>query len=313
MKNASNGHSEDMKSLNTSAYSHRDEILAKVEISVQAIILILAILGNSIVLFVLLKRKRRLSRMHLLMIHLSIADLFVALCSVMPQLIWDVTYVFHGGDFLCRLVKYLQIVAIYASAYVLVMTAVDRYIAIVYPFLSQKMSPRRVHLMIGGAWTMSLLFSIPQLFIFSKKDRGDGTYDCWANFSPKWTLDLYVIAFTISVYILPTLVLAICYGRICYTVWSRGNVGEQTSTSSHSHRSHNALMTESQKSKSHDAGITRAKMKTVRMTLAVVSCYLLCWSPFFIFQIWGVYDEAAFLSSKSKYNSHKIVCAAHKA
>ncbi|KAK3083442.1 hypothetical protein FSP39_022857 [Pinctada imbricata] len=289
---------------NMTAYSHRDEVLAQVEIAVQTTILILAIFGNATVLIVLLRRKRRLSRMHLLMIHLSIADIFVALCSLLPQLIWDITYVFHGGDFLCRLVKYLQIVAIYASAYVLVMTAIDRYIAIVHPFISQKMSPKRVHFMIGIAWTLSLLFSTPQIFIFSMTDRGDGTQDCWALFNPIWTLELYIIAFTLSVYLVPTLILAICYGRICYTVWKRGTVGEQISSSNENASSH--LMAQNvgqygnvgnQRRRDVSRGISKTKMKTVRMTLAVVFCYLICWSPFFIFQLWGVYDEAAFLSN----------------
>ena len=33
-----------------------------------------------------------------------------------------------GNDFLCRSVKYLQVMVMYLSTYVLVMTAVDRYV-----------------------------------------------------------------------------------------------------------------------------------------------------------------------------------------
>ena len=34
---------------------------------------------------------------------------------------------FYGGDFLCRTVKYGQVIAMYASSYVIVSTAADRY------------------------------------------------------------------------------------------------------------------------------------------------------------------------------------------
>ena len=87
----------------------RDENLAKIEIIVQSVIFVLAVVGNGTVLGALILRRASLTRMHLLMIHLSIADLFVAFGSVLPQLAWDVTFVFKGGDILCRLVKYMQV------------------------------------------------------------------------------------------------------------------------------------------------------------------------------------------------------------
>ena len=67
-----------------------------------------------------------MNRMNALIIHLGIADLFVAFLNILPQLIWDITFRFQGGDTLCRLVKYFQIVAMYASSYVLLTTALDR-------------------------------------------------------------------------------------------------------------------------------------------------------------------------------------------
>jgi hypothetical protein len=41
-------------------------------------------------------------------VHLSLADIFVALFTVLPQLIDDITNHFYGGDFLCRFIKYVS-------------------------------------------------------------------------------------------------------------------------------------------------------------------------------------------------------------
>ena len=60
-------------------------------------------------LYLLFFRRQKLSRMNLLIAHLAAADLFVAFFNVLPQLIWDITFRFKGGDVLCRLVKYLQV------------------------------------------------------------------------------------------------------------------------------------------------------------------------------------------------------------
>ena len=113
----------------TEAPNQRDEDLAKVEIAVQAAIFSLAVIGNILVLVALACRHKKLHRMQILILHLSIADLFVAFFNVLPQLVWDITFHFYGGDTLCRLVKYVQVVGMYASSYVLVTTAIDRSVS----------------------------------------------------------------------------------------------------------------------------------------------------------------------------------------
>ena len=63
---------------NITAQPRRDEDLARVEIAVQATIFALAVFGNLAVLLVLgcHARKKKLTRMNLLILHLSLADLF---------------------------------------------------------------------------------------------------------------------------------------------------------------------------------------------------------------------------------------------
>lgn len=64
--------------------------------------------------------------MQILIVHLCLADLFVAFFNVLPQLIWDITFQFYGSDALCKFVKFTQVVGMYSSSYVLVTTAIDR-------------------------------------------------------------------------------------------------------------------------------------------------------------------------------------------
>lgn len=277
-----------------------------------------------------------------------------------------------------------QVVAIYASSYVLVMTAVDRYVAICYPFISRKWSSKMVHKLVLVAWVLSLLFSIPQTFIFSYMATPHGQMDCWASFEPSWTLPLYITIFTALVYILPTGILTFCYGNICIEVWRSSKVGvrlrlskkkknkakvgrtPQTSVDNivkdaassvieakrderhhtlHKHcdfqdfqsdtpsqmsmngsvpninSSHDDVTNQSRggpfksitsavktirdrttsdlasrastDNRKSSVGLSRAKIKTVKMTLTVVLCYFLCWSPFFIAQMWAAWDESA--------------------
>ncbi|KAK3706052.1 hypothetical protein RRG08_016672 [Elysia crispata] len=96
-------------SRNLTSGQPRDESLARLEVLVQIIILVLALVGNSCVLTALARRGKAGSRMHMFIFHLSIADLLVAIFNILPQLIWDITETFEGGDLLCRFVKFMQV------------------------------------------------------------------------------------------------------------------------------------------------------------------------------------------------------------
>lgn len=291
----------------------RNEALARIEISVQAVILFLAITGNSLVLLSMKMRTRHLSRMHMFIVHLCIADLFVALFSVLPQMSWDITYRFYGGDAVCRIVKYFQVVAMYASSYVLVMTAIDRYFAICHPLISHKWTTKVVHKMIFIAWLLSLLFAVPQMIIFALREvkPGSATYDCWSVFEPLWMLQVYITWVTVAVYIAPTIILTICYGFICHAVWKSGkfsSVMSQGTFKTDLKRTGGLLGGLSEEKLNNraintpgDCSISRAKIKTVKLTLTVITCYLICWSPFFIGQMWSAYDINAPFQGKSIY------------
>jgi len=89
----------------------RNEPLARAEVALMASIFFFAVLGNVAVLVMLrcLSRVKSLGRMYTMIGHLSCADLFVAIFNLLPQLIWDATYRFHGGRVVCKLVKYGQV------------------------------------------------------------------------------------------------------------------------------------------------------------------------------------------------------------
>ena len=309
----------------------RDTNLANIEIGVQALIFVLALFGNGFVLLALRYRKRKTSPMHIFITHLSIADMLVALLNILPQMAWDITFRFQGGDFSCRVVKYLQVVVIYLSTYILVMTAIDRYRAICHPLSSYSWSNKKSYILIGIAWIISLVFSIPQLIIFKMQEvhPGSEVMDCWANFHPEWTLRLYITVFCVTAFFLPSLILCFLYGRICYVVWCNvyHKMADQPELCHHDNKAH-CLVTwpgnggvrykfngNSQKSvnihnnqtrfgevirgRSHYiSGISRAKIKTIKLTFVVIIAYVVCWTPFITTQMWWAYDELAPYNSK---------------
>uniref|UniRef100_A0A8D2LG71 Arginine vasopressin receptor 1A n=1 Tax=Varanus komodoensis TaxID=61221 RepID=A0A8D2LG71_VARKO len=274
----------------------RNEELAKLEIAVLAVTFALALLGNSFVLLALHRTPRKkASRMHLFIRHLSLADLAVAFFQILPQLCWEVTHRFYGPDGLCRVVKHLQVFGMFASAYMLVVMTADRYIAVCHPLKTLQQPSKRSRCMIATAWALSLVLSVPQYFIFSlsEVESGSQVYDCWAHFIMPWGPPAYVTWITGSIFVGPVLILATCYGFICYHIWSnardkaRWPRGQRLPPRGGALRK-GLLLTPCVSSVKN---ISRAKIRTVKMTLVIISAYIVCWAPFFTVQMRAVWEE----------------------
>uniref|UniRef100_A0AAQ4QI33 G-protein coupled receptors family 1 profile domain-containing protein n=1 Tax=Gasterosteus aculeatus aculeatus TaxID=481459 RepID=A0AAQ4QI33_GASAC len=189
----------------------RDALLAVAEVVVLTVILVMALLGNGLVLVVLLRRRQHHNPLHQFMLNLCVADLVVALF----QLVWDAKGLFPGPDFLCRLVKYLQVLGMFSSSYMIVAMTMDRHYAICCPLLAHRsVATQRWNSFILLAWGLSLLLSLPQVFIFSRSEIAPGVFDCWGNFAESWGLKAYVTWMTLAVFILPAFAITVCQVRI---------------------------------------------------------------------------------------------------
>lgn len=267
----------------------RNEEVAKIEIMVLSITFVVAVMGNISVLLAMYNTKKKMSRMHLFIKHLSLADLVVAFFQVLPQLCWEITYRFYGPDFLCRIVKHLQVMGMFASTYMMVMMTVDRYIAICHPLKTLQQPTQRSYIMIISTWMCSLVLSTPQYFIFSLSEikNGSDVYDCWAHFIEPWGSKAYITWITVGIFLVPVVILMICYGFICHSIWK--NIQYKKRKTMPGAANKKGLI--GKNSVSSITTISRAKLRTVKMTFVIVLAYIICWAPFFIVQMWSVWDE----------------------
>ncbi|XP_007442586.1 mesotocin receptor-like [Python bivittatus] len=258
----------------------RDEQLAKVEIAVLGIIFVAASVSNFILILVLWRRRMNLSRIYVFLLHLSIADLMVAFFQVLPQLFWKITDVFMGPDILCRTVSYFQLLSMFASTYMTVVMAMDRFQVVCYPTASFKKKATLWNASVCTSWFISFAFSVPQIFIFQKSETSPGIFDCQAHFIEPWGTKVYVTWISIAIFFLPAAILITCHVRICrvihrnvymkgYPDWEVTNQKQILSSQA-----------------SNTNWISKTVIKTIKMTVVIVVAYVFCWSPFFIAQLW---------------------------
>ncbi|XP_026328962.1 cardioacceleratory peptide receptor-like [Hyposmocoma kahamanoa] len=258
------------------------------QVAILWVLLVAIVAGNATVVLALLLNKSRKSRMNFFIMQLAIADLLVGFLSVLPDLIIRITITWLAGSVTCKLVKYLQGVVTYSSTYVLVALSVDRCDAITHP-MNFTGSWRRARALIIAAWLLSFFFCSPMLVLFDAQDV-EGTAQCWANLSNlQWKI--WVTCIFVSLFVSPALTISACYGVIVVTIRqkSRRVLGKRATVSRQLiNGSDDSDDLDSRRASSRGI-IPKAKIKTVKMTFVIVFVFVLCWSPYMIFDLLQVY------------------------
>ncbi|XP_057670838.1 cardioacceleratory peptide receptor-like isoform X2 [Diorhabda carinulata] len=251
------------------------------------------VLGNSAVLIALLVSKSRKSRMNFFIRQLAIADLSVGLINVSTDIAWRITVAWHAGNVLCKLIRFLQAVVTYSSTYVLVALSIDRYDAITHP-MNFSGSWKRARMLVVLAWMVSILFSLPTIFLFEEKPIED-IPQCWIDLL-QWQWKVYMTLVALVLFVIPALIISACYAVIVWTIWTKSKLlipmghipirqSEDLRTTiptRNFHEDHDYRRASSR------GIIPRAKIKTVKMTFVIV---FVCWSPYIIFDLLQVYGH----------------------
>ncbi|XP_036374352.1 arg8-vasotocin receptor-like [Megalops cyprinoides] len=275
--NCSNSSTEREKS-ESQGCENAEGHFAVVKVCVLGCIFVFAACGNLFLLHALWMKRKRNTRTQLFLLHLCFADLVVAFFQVLPQLSMEITHRFKGSDFVCRAVKYLQVVGMFASTYMIVAMTIDRYNAVCRPMVSFFRGSFRRYVAIGAAWLIALVFSTPQLFIFSLQ-KVEHLIDCWATFIEPWGSKIYITWITLSVFVFPALILLFCQIKICAEIYLN--------------MKRKALQSEKNEGRTSTKGISSAMLKTVKMTFVIILVYTICWSPFFVVQLWSVWSPSS--------------------
>lgn len=255
------------------------------------ILFVLIVVGNAGVLATLLLSKGHKSRMNFFIKHLAAADLGVGLISVLTDIVWKITISFEAGTVACKLIRYLQCVVTYSSTYVLVAMSIDRYDAVVRP-MNFSGSWRRARILVVMAWVLSALFSSPILVLYHVKDIQGYGNQCWINFDAAWQWQLYMTLIAVTLFFIPAILIGGCYIIIVITIWEKSKAMQTTADKARASSGGNNDNDNDQESRraSSRGLIPKAKVKTVKMTFVIIFVFILCWSPYMMFDLLQVYQ-----------------------
>ena len=98
------------------------------------LIALIGLVGNTLVIFIICREKKlRASLMNIILLHLAVADT-VNLISCMPDIVSLFIGSWNLGLFMCRLLRFAEIAALYSSLAMQVAVCIERYVYILSYF-----------------------------------------------------------------------------------------------------------------------------------------------------------------------------------
>ncbi|XP_052814962.1 cardioacceleratory peptide receptor-like [Mya arenaria] len=247
------------------------------------VLFLMIVLGNTCVLVAIYMSEKGIkTRMNYLMMHLAVADLTVGLFHLTADIVERWLVVWYGGAALCKIIKFLQVLVVYSSTFMIVALSIDRADAIARPMKFTRKATT-VRALVIGAWISSAIFSVPAFLFFDTMPL-NGEYYCLMTLQNRWQWQLYITLVALTALIIPALIIVSCYTIIMYAIWETGR-GLNALQSAHSSANRSPMP-------GNNKGIIpQAQIKTVKMTLIIVIMFVLCWCPYFVYNLKDVYSE----------------------
>ena len=230
------------------------------------LLFVVSLTGNILIGLIVYKTKTMRKPINFLIVNMAMSDLLYPI-FLFP---WKITEINVGswlisgplGQALCKLLTFLADVSTAVSVQSLVLIAVDRFGAVVFPLRSQLISTKLCRFFILATWIVAMAILSPYLFAFKLAEYPGGLVCLWQwneAFGETSSHANYLLAYLIVLVYIPLVLIALIYSVILLKLKSQKIPGEQ----------------------SVNAREQRAKRErnVLTMSIAIVLVFTICWLP----------------------------------
>jgi len=246
-------------------YSPPTGIIVLLSVFYGAISLV-AVLGNSLVIFIVCTSKRMQSVTNYFIANLALADVIIGVFAIPFQFqaallqTWE-----HLPDLLCPFCPFFQNLSVNASIFTLTAIAVDRFRAIMFPLKSHT-SKSRTKVVIVIIWILSCILAVPMAIAFrSMKIENPPTYQCLPANIPLNFFLWYRNFLCLVQYFIPCILIGGAYTMMAITLWSTKTPGAAQ--------------------QDRDLAVMNNKKKVIKMLMVVVALFTLAWLPLQLYDV----------------------------
>ncbi|XP_029553347.1 pyroglutamylated RF-amide peptide receptor-like [Salmo trutta] len=236
------------------------------------IIFILALVGNSLVVYIVVRKRAIQTSTNIFICSLAVSDLLITFFCIPFTLLQNISSEWLGGVLICKTIPFVQTMAIVTGILTMTCIAVERYQGIVYPLkMRRQYTPKRAYKMLGLVWSTSVVVGSPMLFVQQLEVKYDFLYDhhhvcCQERWRSLTHRQVYTTFIMVALFLMPMAAMLFLYTRIGIELWIRKRVGDSSVLNTMNHREVNK--------------ISRKKKRAVKMMITIVLLFTICWAPF---------------------------------
>ncbi|CAF0979606.1 unnamed protein product [Adineta ricciae] len=233
-------------------------------IAFYCLIFILGLFGNSVVIFVAIRKRKYLNVTNCYVMNLALADVLFLIVSIPYTTYLGLVNNYPFSEIICKIHMYLAYVFLLATCNTIAAMSIDRYFYIVSP--KSKLywrTPHTAMLICLIIWASSLALIVPYhiiLHVIASNSKTCGP-DSYENF---------LVCFLVfcSYYAIPLVIIIVCYTKLAMHVIQS-----------------NQLIANHLNAKNMPKFLKRKQRKVTKMVIVVTLAFALCWLPIHILEL----------------------------
>ena len=256
--------------------------------TVMAVITFGGLIGNLLVFITVYKNLNLRTSTNFYFVNMAVSDFFASL-TAWPQYLTEEIITSKGSLIqgrlatpVCKVGMYVRIVSTTVSILSLVLIAVDRFIATVYPLKATLLSSKIRISLLFAVWFIALGFCVLMFYFYIVEDVGEETF-CRFAWDDTLALVIYHTAGLIMLTIAPLITIVILYSRIMGALRQRPKPECSAGSS-----------TAGQKRRKQSQNI-------MRIFKSIVIAYCVCLVPFMVYLILKMIFPKLFTKDKCKW------------
>ena len=269
------------------------------------IVLGFGLVGNLLVILKLYINRRRKSRVNTIVFGIASADMSVCLFAILPTVIIEMHPEWRAGNAFCKLVMFLQGAALISTGNMVMILALDRHHAVRSP-LKEFFTAWKL---VACGWGAAFTLAVPQLFVWETYENRQNITKCstpmlrkeeYASFKM-----LYLTYVAIITFFIPLVVMTVAYCRIFKKIHDKAQETTGKKSTKKGHMEMNRT--------GGTGALTKAKKKTLMMSIVIISTFIICSVPFFIIEMLGIYVPQEVQKIPNVYALFSIMAVANSA
>ena len=243
-----------------------------IKVFAYVILILVSLIGNTLIIAVVYKNRRMRTPVNFFVVNMSAADILITV-FYMPRMIartflgmnWGVDG--NLGAISCKIVPFAQELSASVSVLTLILIAVDRFFAVLFPF-KRVFTNRVAYAAIAFVWLSAFAARAPMFhglrFILDEEEKTH----CTLEFDSEMANNFYVRFAFVMFYVIPLFFTVVLYGAVLVSLKNRKPIGE--------------VFTNTRRKYNNRLKRTR---KVMNMLFVIVFVFAVCWCLHFFFPI----------------------------